>query len=252
MNFIASNEDNFIVFMKDAMYAFLRMFAWITLISVIIIGNYELPYYIFTQDDITDGYTYVMDNFYTDKSYSANDVEKLNDFIETLPPVFIREFRNNWSVIVADCIPVSASSNNSTAVGGYTSWYYKVIFIKRQTNYTDTLDIFVHELGHCFDFEYGSVSYGYLFGDVYDLYKDDFKEKHTISPDGYATSSSVEFFATCFREYMLYPKYLKNVAPEAYNFIDCFYKDIQDIKYIYVYDLGAVANIVSKFGNGLC
>jgi hypothetical protein len=252
MNFIASNEDNFIGFMKDAMYAFLRMIALIILISVIIIGNYELPYYIFTQDDITDDYTYVMDNFYTDKSSSANDVEKLNDFIETLPPVFIREFRNNWMVIVADYIPVPVDLNNSAAVGGYTSWYSRIIFIKRQMSFADTLDIFVHELGHCFDFEYGSVSYSYLFGDVYDLYKDDFKEKHTISPDGYATSSSVEFFATCFREYMLYPKHLKTVAPEAYNFIDYFYKNIQDIKYIYIYDLGAVGNIVLRLGKSLC
>lgn len=246
------NEDNFIGFMKNATYAFLRIVTVITLISIMIISNYELPYYMFTQDNITDDYTYVTDNFYTDKSASANDVEKLNDFVETLPPVFISEFRNNWRVIVADCIPIPASLNTNYSVGGYTIWYDKVIFIKRQTSYSDTLDIFIHEIGHCFDFEYGLASYGYLFGNVYDLYKDDFREKHTISPYGYVTSSSVEFFATCFREYMLYPKHLTTVAPEAYNFIDYFYKNIQDIKYIYIYDLGAVGNIVSRFGKIIC
>ena len=226
--------------MGNAIDALLRMIAWILLISIIIIGIYEIPN-IFTWNDIANNYTCVMNNFYIDEDSSVDDAETLNEFVETLPSVFINEFRNNWRVIIEDYIPAP-----NVTVGGYTNWNSRIILVRKQTNSTDTLDIFIHELGHCFDFEYGSVSYSDLFGDIYDLYKDDFSEQHTISPVGYSTSSAAEFFATCFKEYLLYPEHLKMVAPKAYNFVDDFYEDIQTIKYVYVYDLGAVANTVLR------
>lgn len=230
-------EDNFIEFMGNVIYAVLRMIICITLISTMIIAVYEFPH-IFARKDITDDYICVLNNFYISKDSSIDDVKPLNDFVDTLPPVFIREFRKNWTIIIGQ--------HDNNEIGGYTDWGSRLIFINKQANYVDTLDIFIHELGHCFDFEYGSVSYSSLFDDVYYLYKDNFSEQYTNSPDGYSTSSSVEFFATCFKEYMLYPEHLKTVAPEAYAFVDYFYKDIQKIKYAYVYDFGDVANIVLR------
>ena len=63
-----AKEDNFIDFMANVIDVVLRMLAWIILISVIIIGTYELTY-IFTWDDIGDDYSCVMNNFYIDKSF---------------------------------------------------------------------------------------------------------------------------------------------------------------------------------------
>ena len=201
---------------------------------------------IFAWDDISDNYTCVANNFYINESSSVDDAEMLNEFVETLPQIFIREFRKNWRVIVGDSIPYPITYANDIIIGGYTDWNCRLVFVKKQLNYVDTLNIFVHEIGHCFDLEYGSISYSNLFGDVYDLYKETFLEQYTTSPDGYPTSSKAEFFATCFKEYMLYPDHLKIVAPKAYNFIDSFYKDIQKIKYVYVYDFGAVANTILR------
>lgn len=232
--------DDFAEFIGNMLYALLRMTIWILIIAIMIISIYEIPN-IFAWDDVTDGYTCVIDNFYTNEDDIVDDVKLLNEFIETLPPVFIREFRKNWRVLVEDYVP-----SNGVIIGGYTNWDSRIILVKKQINFTDTLDIFAHELGHCFDCEYGSPSYSDLFGDIYDLYKDDFSEQYTNSPAGYSTSSAVEFFATCFKEYLLYPKHLKTVAPKAYDFIDDFYKDIQKIKYVYVYDLGDVANTVLR------
>lgn len=239
-------EDTFIDFMGDIIDVMWQMFVWIILISAIIIGNYELSY-IFTWDDISDDYTCVMNNFYVDDNSSVDEAKKLNKFVETLPPAFIREFRNDWRVIIGNYAPYITNWNNNVAIGGYTDWDSRIIFIKKQTKYKDTLDIFVHELGHCFDFEYGLVSYSNFFDDIYELYKDSFNEQYTNSPDGYSTSSTTEFFAECFNEYLLYPEHLKKTAPQAYNFVDYFYKDIQKIKYMYIYDLGAVANIIFRF-----
>lgn len=189
----------------------------------------------------------VINNFYINEDSSIDDVKMLDEFVETLPLVFVNEFRNTWRVIVEDYTPSVIDYNNIT-IGGYTDWSSRIILVRKQTNPTDTLNIFIHELGHCFDFEYGSVSYSNLFGDIYDLYKDDFSEQYTNSPAGYSTSSVAEFFAACFKEYLLYPEHLEVVAPKAYVFVDDFYDDVQDIKYIYIYDLGAVANIVFRIG----
>jgi hypothetical protein len=244
----SKRKSDFAYFIENIVDTLLRMVAWISLISVMIIGIYEIPN-ISAWDDITDNYTCIMNNFYVNENSSVDDIEMLNNFIETLPPVFIEEFRNNWRVIIDDHIHIPIDWNNNITVGGYTDWNSRIIFIRRQENYVDTLNIFVHELGHCFDLEYGSVSYSDLFSDIYGLYKNDFIEQYTNSPDGYSTSSAVEFFAACFKEYMLCPEHLKTEAPKAYNFVDYFYKDIQEIKYIYVYDLGAVANTVLRLAD---
>lgn len=242
---VAHQKDNFIDFMRDVLDVFLRTIAWIVIISAMVIGAYELPH-IFAREDIGDDYTCVLNNFYIDKDSGVDDVETLNDFVETLPPVFIKEFRKNWRVVITDHILISIDQYDGSVVGGYTDWNSSVICIRKQTNRSDMLDTFVHELGHCFDFEYGSVSYSAVFGDIYYLYKDDFSEQYTNSPDGYSTSSSVEFFATCFKEYMLYPEHLKKEAPKAYSFVDYFCEDIRNIKYFYMYDLGAVANLILR------
>ena len=228
-------------FMIDAIYTSLRVISCILIISIIIVGTYEIPN-VFSINNIDNDYIHVIDNFYVSEDNYADDAEELNDFIETLPPIFIKEFRKHWKVVIEDYI---AAPNNNIIIAGCADWHSRTIFIKREINYTDTLNTFVHELGHCFNFEYGLVSYSTSFENIYDLYKDDFIEQYTNSPNGYSVSSTTEFFAACFKEYMLCPDHLIDVAPKAYEFVDNFYKDVQKIKYIYVYDLGSVANIIS-------
>lgn len=232
--------------LSDIIYELTRIYLGILLISAVIIGMYEMPN-ILAWGGLTDGYTRVMGNFYVNSAYSVDEAAKLNDFVKTLPPVFIKEFKSNWRVIIEDHILIPTAGN--VVVGGYTDWQSRIIVVKKQATYDDTLDIFVHELGHCFDFEYGSVSFSDEFSDTYNLYKENFEEESSLSPDGYSTSSAVEFFATCFKEYLLCPGHLNNVAPEAYEFVDDFYEDITEIKYIYVYDFGAIANTVRRFAS---
>lgn len=239
-------KSDFAYFMEDVIDVLIRIATWILLMSIMIIGIYEMPN-IYEWDDITDNYTCTINNFYINDESSIDDAKMLNEFVESLPPIFINEFRSNWRVIIDDYILSPIGFPNNVIIGGYTDWNSRSIFIRKETSSTDTLDTFVHELGHCFDFEYGSVSYSELFGDIYNFYKDDFIEQYTNSPTGYSTSSAVEFFAVCFKEYLLYPEHLKTAAPKAYSFIDDFYKDIQKIKYLYIYDLGAVANIAARF-----
>lgn len=220
----------------------------ILLFSIMVVGIYEIRNKSM-QDDLSSHYTCAVDNFYIDESTRIDDVEMLNSFVDTLPPVFIKEFRKDWKVIVEDQIPTPDNWPDYITIGGYTDWDSRIVIIRKQTDPYDMLDNFVHEIGHCFDFEYGSVSYSYLFSDFYELYKDDFDEQYVRALDGYSTSSPVEFFAACFKEYMLCPDHLKDTAPKAYIFVDEFYKDVEKLKHTYVYDLGSVANTLRRIAN---
>lgn len=243
-------KSDFAEFMKDAAYILLRIIAFVLLISVSIIIIYETPN-ILEWNAATDGYVRVADNFHIADESSSTDAEILNDFVDTLPPIFVKEFQRNWRVVIKDSIPVPVDYPDDVLVGGYTDWTSRTVVILRQENVDDMLNIFTHELGHCFDLEYGSVSYSDSFNDIYELYKGDFSEQSSNYLDGYSTSTNTEFFATCFNEYLLYPDHLKMAAPEAHAFIDSFYEDVQKIKYVYLYDLGTVANTVSRLAD-LC
>ena len=238
-------KNDFLDFIEDIAFFLWRSVACILLASAIIIGMYETPN-ILGWNDMTDAYSCVLNNFYVYGESSVDEAEMLNEFVETLPPVFIREFRSTWRVIIEDHPIALTGASLNVVVGGYTDWQSRIILVKKQTEFADTLDIFAHELGHCFDFEYGSVSFSNEFGDIYDLYKDSFVEQHEISPDGYSTSTTAEFFAACFKEYLLYPEHLQTVAPNAYDFVNSFYEDIHGIKYVYMYDFGAIANTISR------
>jgi hypothetical protein len=222
---------------------------YILLISIMVVTVYEIHNET-AQDKFTSYYTRVLNNIYIDEKADVNDAEILDSFIETLPPIFIKEFRKDWRLVIEDSIPIPCDWPDNIAISGYTDWHTRTIVIKKHANPSDMLDVFAHEIGHCFDFEYGSVSYSSLFREFYELYNKDFDDYYTNSPPGYSTSTPVEFFATCFKEYLLYPEHLNTEAPKAYIFIDSFYKDIQKLKHTYLYDLGTVSNTMRRMVDG--
>lgn len=234
--------------MKKAITIFLCVVVFILLFSLMVVGIYEI-HNKSMQDDLSSYYTCAVNNFYIDESTSISDVETLDSFVETLPSNFIKEFRKDWKVIIEDKIPAPEEWPDNVLINGYTDWNSRLVLIRNRSDSSEMLNSFVHELGHCFDLEYGSVSHSYLFSDFYELYKDDFNDYSTSAPPGYSTSSTDEFFATCFKEYLLHPEHLKEVAPKSYIFIDCFYKDVEEMKRSFTYDLGTVANTLRRLAN---
>ena len=238
-------EDSFIGFLGNVIERIVRVFLWSVIISGVIIFTNEMPT-LSARQGLNETYKCVLNNFYIAGNDCADDARAIDDFVDTLPEAFVKEFRDSWIVIIDDNKLTSVDLSSNTMVAGYTDWSERTIFITEQKQVADTLEIFVHELGHCFDFEYGSKSYSTFFKDIYAMYKDDFVDQSTLAAKGYATSSSMEFFAVAFKDYLLYPEHLNSVAPMAYKFIDSMYQDVQDIKYIYCYDFGDVANIITR------
>lgn len=222
---------------------------WVLVISVIAVCIYE-RHDRTARDANISAYTHVADNFYVDSNCNDEAVSVMNEFVDILPTVFVEEFRDDWVVIIEDKIEPPASWPSNVVIDAYTHWQSRVIILRNQTDSNKMLNTFVHEIGHCFDFEYGSVSYSDVFHEIYSLYQLNFLEQDPYAAPGYATSSPVEFFATCFKEYLLYPEHLKTAAPKAYTFIDLFYNNVLELKRGYYYNFDAVVNTLRRITEG--
>ncbi len=180
----------------------------------------------------------ISENFYTKCDASENDTSCIHDFIASLPKNISYPFTTDWKVIIVSEIPESVEeylqSNNSNfgsneenvQAFGYSSWRERLIFIRFQENNEEMYKMFVHEFGHAMDYEFGTPSTSKEFTRIFNLYKETFIEADTTALPGYAVSNHCEFFATCCKEYFLYPDHLKTEASEAYSFIDEMYNEI--------------------------
>lgn len=203
------------------------------------------------------------DNFFTDSEDNQDCINKIIQSMSLLDSNVLSSFHKEWKVMVSDEIPfylqlrapgteidlLQRSQNQEVVTEGYTNWHLRLIYVKPNSDPQISANVFLHEIGHFFDFEFGLPSYSERFEYIYSLYKDSFYEKDPHSTDGYATSSSSEFFATVFKEYVLFPDHLLEYAPDAYSFIDTLYKEVsenQDSDITTKYDLRASFSLVKK------
>ena len=236
--------------MKKLLKILICITVYILIAAVIVISIYE-RHDVDTQEMMVSEYIHVEDNLYVDEKCDIEKALVMNEFVEELPSSFVTEFRDDWKVIIDDDIPTHDTWDDRLSITGYTYWQARIIVIKDQSDTDELLDVFAHELGHCFDFEYGSVSYSDIFNEYYSLYRDDFTEYDTDTLAAYSTITNYEFFATCFKEYLLYPEHLESEAPKVYIFVDDFYNDAAELKRGYAYDLGAVVNTLRRLTSGL-
>ena len=159
-------------------------------------------------------------------------------FISSLSPNVAKVFSKDWGFIVTDKLPQRTEHitdetysdsdvlNEHSFIVGISNWRTRTVFIKLESDKAKLHSIFIHELGHCFDHEFGSLSSTDEFENIYSLYKDSYVEQTCYSPEKYASISESEFFATLFKEYFISPNHLKLQAPEAYDFIDSIYTKV--------------------------
>lgn len=83
----------------------------------------------------------------------------------------------------------------------------------------------LHEMGHFVDSELGFPSFTDEFEAIYNSEKNKAKFKDQV--DKHCTSTSTEYFAEAFLQYLIYPSNLKKNAPKTYAFIK---KCISDFK----------------------
>lgn len=159
---------------------------------------------------------------YTDNSKKAKEaVKMISNFVNSLPKELTTDFKESWRVIIAP----DASSDRLIQTDGATNWELKLVALNTHSDPTDTYNTFVHEFGHYFDLSHGYYSKSEEFQKVYEKYRTTYKELDDKTVKDYPTSSSIEFFASVFKEYFLFPEHLQQIAPDAYTYIDKIYNE---------------------------
>lgn len=84
----------------------------------------------------------------------------------------------------------------------------------------------IHEIAHALDYSCGAG--GYLsnneeFQAIYQNEKDSFKSTVRINYDGHGVSTSKEYFADAFQEYIVSPEQLKANTPQTYEFFNTYF-----------------------------
>lgn len=192
-------------------------------------------------------YSLITDNVYSDSSITEDTMYAFENFISVLLPAFISQlstnvvapFNEDWSVIISAEFPATLEKFNSEnslkapdqidldyVISGYSNWQLRIIYIYLQADPSKMYESFIHELGHCFDYEFGSPSLSGEFLDIYSTYKASSAEKGEDAFSKYAVSTTSEFFASVFTEYFLTPEHLEEIAPDAYHYFDNLYKEV--------------------------
>ncbi|WP_139241098.1 anthrax toxin lethal factor-related metalloendopeptidase [Anaerocolumna jejuensis] len=87
----------------------------------------------------------------------------------------------------------------------------------------------VHEFGHFIDYTYSNGTYlsnNSDFQALFEKFKSTYKESGSGANAGYATSQATEFFATTFKDYLLYSNKLKAQVPEVYSYMENLNKTV--------------------------
>jgi hypothetical protein len=173
-------------------------------------------------------YKQLSDGILYDTSISDTYVKQAKSWLTSIPKsVMARFISDGWTYIFTDEKLVIGNSNADyyTALCNYR---YLVISIRvgiRQASQQNA----IHEFGHFVDYTYSNGTYlsnNPDFQALFEKYKSTYKESGSGATVGYATSQATEFFATTFKDYLLYGSKLKTQAPDAYAYMDNLYKTV--------------------------
>lgn len=172
----------------------------------------------------------VQDNLYVETNIDENRIYYLLKYFNELPDWIKEKFINDdWKLVLKrDLLKEKNTVPIDSCLEGVTSYYPKIISIKQDAlSLKDTL---YHEISHFIDgndFIYSSTP---IFQGLYTQYKDSYK-KYVVQPSilyyvdnsSYAASSTIEFFASTFSDYLNSPEYVKKQAPLLYDYYEGFF-----------------------------
>ena len=135
-------------------------------------------------------------------SHSAARIRNVDKLAPKAPKIlrkFIKEMK--YTIIIDPSI---------RKYQGYTNNRNRTIELK-----TTEERVIYHELGHVLAFISGNAD---MLKNWKTIYKEE-KNKYTGDNQPYAKSNAQEFFAECFKDYILHPNQLKTTCPKSYKYI---------------------------------
>ena len=152
--------------------------------------------------------------YYADSEVLENAKQVLSRVYKTLPNHIVRIINSDWTIVVSDSKPFE--STNMLVAAGITYSAKGVIWVVSDFDEK----VFIHEAGHVLDTYLGNPSLQKEFTELYERYWETYREYETEKINKHSVSSSSEFFAMMFTEYMLHPEYVKQQASDIYLFFE--------------------------------
>lgn len=158
---------------------------------------------------------YKTTNLYIDNiKYLESSSKTMLAVYENLPEHITTYINGNWTVIVSEKEPIEYEENGIIAAG-ITYYEWNIIWLE----YDFDERTFAHECGHAYD-ELLMVSYSKEFTQIYEKYKNSYIEYGMCEIREHSISSSSEFFAALFSDYILHSDYVNEKAPEIKMYFD--------------------------------
>ena len=154
------------------------------------------------------------DIFIDDEEYLEDSVKIMESVYSKLPSHIANVIKNEWSIVVSLDEPIK--TNSQVVAAGVTYSNVSVIWLSRYFDET----VMSHEIGHAIDSYLGHPSLSSEFDNIYNKYWNEYLEFGAERINKHSTSDSSEFFAALFADYIVYPDYLKEQAPDAYAYFE--------------------------------
>lgn len=146
-----------------------------------------------------------------DEKFATMVENELNSIPANLRAKFIKD---GWHIYVTNENLAKLYYGDEYAIV-YGSTFYDKGLILMYGNSTAIAKATIHEFGHWFDDELGTISETYTFNKIYKAEKNAFE---SVFYRGIQLDNR-EYFAEAFYFYIKNPTQLKNTAPQTYNFM---------------------------------
>lgn len=188
-----------------------------TTITFFIIKNNQKEF----DETFQNKYEYVESyGYYKDDIVDINDSnERFEIVYDKLPEHLLNIIKNNWVILVSEKEPIKIET--AILPAGCTYSKERVIWLMDGFN-EETL---CHEIGHALDISLGTKSESKGFYCFYGKYWNVYKEFNNVAIDKHSTSTSDEFFASLFTDYILHYDYLNEHCPDVVIYFDNLFKN---------------------------
>ena len=156
------------------------------------------------------------DRIYYDNYVHSDFVFEVDTIYNSLPELIkLSITKNDWIFVLTNDIQKYLKSANSDYMA-VTNRDRHITYIKVPST-LPLQSVIYHEAGHILDIEYDLIS---ISSDFTQLYLSEHQSYYQIDScnDFYSKINNMEFFASSFKDYYLYPDHLKAINPKLYHY----------------------------------
>lgn len=168
------------------------------------------------QDLVHSNYKQSTTNLYVDNNLDVEvQQDKVDEVLSLIPRYLFDEINDNWIILISNECPFEGLLTNGTVKG---TTYYLTNIIWMHPDFTS--HELAHEFGHVLSFKFGEIANSNDFKTIYKNNWDKYINYDQTVVETHCISSSSEYFAHMFAEYIYYPDYLKENNNEVYTYMD--------------------------------